>query len=450
MFKRARSIQRGLILFIMVIALIAVSWAIAQANAAANMVTAADDYFAHAAHRTGAKTDQLIQDLQTHLRSVPNDWQAFSQLGLAYLQKVREVGDPTYYQKAEGVLKQALDRQPDDYVAISAMGALQLARHQFADAQQWGERARQINPDRTYAYGVIADAQIERGQYDNAVTTLQTMVDLRPDLSSYSRISYIRELYGDIDGAIEMMQAAVDGGGPNPENSAWTRTQLGNLYFNRGDLQQAEFEYQFTLQSLPNYVYALAGLGHVRFAQGRPDEAIKLLTQASQTMPLPEFVIALGDVYAATGGPMQAQQQYDLVGAIQQLYEANGVDLDAEIALFNADHHRDPIKTAQQARAAYEKRPSVYAADVLAWASYQAGDYQTAKSYSDQALRLGSKDALKFFHAGMIARALGDATQAQRDLEQALKINPNFSILYTPVARSVLNDLTTVTQRTGH
>jgi tetratricopeptide (TPR) repeat protein len=450
MLKRNRSIHRGLIFIVMVIALIAFSWAFTRSNAAANAGASAEDYFAHAVHRTGAKTDQLIGALQTHLRSSPNDWQAYSQLALAYLQKVREVGDPTYYQKAEGVLKKALDLQPDDYVAISAMGALQLARHQFADALTWGQRANTINPARPYAYGVIADAQIELGQYDDAVTTLQTMVDLRPDLSSYSRISYIRELHGDTDGAIEMMQAAVDGGGPNPENSAWTRTQLGNLYFNSGNLQQAEFEYQLTLQSLPNYVYALAGLGHVRFAQGHTDQAIQLLTEASQAMPLPEFVIALGDVYAAAGAHVQAQQQYDLVGAIQQLYESNGVDLDAEIALFNADHHRDPMKTLQQARDAYAKRPSTFVADVVAWAAYEAGDYQTARSYSDQALRLGAKDALKFFHAGMIAKALGDAAQAQHYLEQALKINPNFSILYSNEARAALNDLTTVTQRTGY
>jgi tetratricopeptide (TPR) repeat protein len=155
-------------------------------------------------------------------------------------------------------------------------------------------------------------------------------------------------------------------------------------------------------------------------------------------------------VYAAAGAHVQAQQQYDLVGAIQQLYESNGVDLDAEIALFNADHHRDPMKTLQQARDAYAKRPSTFVADVVAWAAYEAGDYQTARSYSDQALRLGAKDALKFFHAGMIAKALGDAAQAQHYLEQALKINPNFSILYSNEARAALNDLTTVTQRTGY
>ena len=159
-------------------------------------------YLADSASRTNASTDKLIRTLQDRLRTNPNDWQSYSQLGLAYLQKARETGDPTYYQKTEEALDKALSMQPSDYASISAKGALALARHDFSAALEWGEKARQINPDRTYAYGVIADAQVELGRYDEAIQTLQTMVDLRPDMSSYSRISYIRELHGDTDGAL--------------------------------------------------------------------------------------------------------------------------------------------------------------------------------------------------------------------------------------------------------
>ncbi len=360
---------------------------------------------------------------------------------MAYLQKARETGDPTYYQKAEGVLQKALTLEPEDYTAVSALGALALARHQFLSALEWGERARQINPDRTYAYGVITDAQIELGRYTEAIQTLQVMVDLRPDLSSYSRISYVRELYGDTDGAIEMMRQAVEAGGPNAENTAWARTQLANLYFNLGFLDQAETEYWRTLEGLPGYVYALAGLGRVRAAQSRTDEAIAHLTQASQAMPLPEFIIALGDIYLAAGQADAAQQQYDLVRAIQQLYEANGVDLDLEIALFDADHDHDTALTVARARQAFARRPSIHAADVLAWALYKAGDYHEAQSFSQQALRLGTNDALKLFHAGMIAYRLGEHTQARDYLERALTINPYFSVLYANQARHTLEEL---------
>ncbi len=437
--------HRAIVALFMVGAIVALSWGLVGFHLATATPDMAQNYFVDAMSRRGASTDEWVEQLQARLRIAPDDWQAYSLLGLAYLQKARETGDPTYYQKVEGVLDQALVLEPNDYTAVSTKAALALARHQFQEALEWGQRARQINPDRTYAYGVIADAQVELGQYEEAVETLQTMVNLRPDMSSYSRISYLRELYGDTTGALVMMQQAIDGGSPTAENTAWTRTQLANLYFNLGNLEQAEVEYQFTLHNYPNYVYALAGLGRVRAAQGRTDEAIALLTQASQMTPLPELVITLGDIYLAVGQSEAAQQQYDLVSAIRQLHEANGVDLDVEMALFDADHQRNPVETVAQARQAYTRRPSIHAADVLAWALYQVGDYQEAQQFSQQALRLGIKDALKLFHAGMIAYRLGDKAQARDYLEQALAINPYFSILHVKEARYTLAKLKIVT-----
>jgi tetratricopeptide (TPR) repeat protein len=362
-------------------------------------------------------------------------------LGLAYLQKARETGDPSYYQKSDEALEKALSFQPDDYASISATGALELARHDFSSALEWGEKARQINPSRSYAYGVIADAQIELGRYEEAIVTLQDMVDLRPDMSSYSRVSYVRELYGDVDGAVEMMQLAVDSGTPDAENSAWVRTQLANLYFNMGDLERAELEYQRTLQNRPDYVYALAGLGRVRAAQGDMDGAIQYVNQAVTIMPLPEFLITLGDLYHATGRQHEANQQYRLVSAIETLHRANGVDMDMEIALFNADHDQNLEETLALARKGYAKRPSIHAADALAWAFYKNGNYEEAQRYSARALQLGSKDPLKLFHAGMIALELGDRAQAREYLEEALRINPHFSILHAGEASRTLDQL---------
>jgi tetratricopeptide (TPR) repeat protein len=244
-----------------------------------------------------------------------------------------------------------------------------------------------------------------------------------------------------MDGAIEMMQWAVDSGGANAENTAWTRTQLGNLYFNLGKIDRAEAEYLRTLEDKPGYVYALAGLGRVRMAQGQTEQAITLLTQARQAIPMPEFVIALGEIYEASGQTAAAQRQYDLVRAIQKLYAANGVDMDVEIALFDADHGHDIAATVEQARQAYQRRPSIFAADVVAWALYKAGNYQEAETYSQQALRLGSQDALKWFHAGMIESRLGKSTQAREYLQRALAINPNFSVIHQSEARRTLVEL---------
>ena len=400
-----------------------------------------------AAQRPVDKTDQLIWDYQQRVKQNPADVQGYAVLGAAYLQKARDTGDPTFYGKAQAVIDEALRRDPQNVEALIGAGTLANARHQFREALQLGEQARALNPNVPRVYGVIADAQTELGMYDEAVATLQTMIDMRPDLSSFSRISYARELHGDMDGAVEMMQAAVQAGGPATENSAWVRVQLGNLFFNKGDLAAAERQYNGTLEILPDYVYAQAGLAHVRAAQGKNDEAISLYQQAIARMPLPEFVIGLGELYQASGKPADAARQYDLVRAMQQLFKSNGVDTDLELALFDADHGADANATVALARAAYARRPSIKAADTLAWALFKAGNLPEARRYADEALRLKTQDATMLFHAGMIAQAQGDTAAARERLDAALALNPHFSPLFAPQARQALAALSAAASR---
>jgi tetratricopeptide (TPR) repeat protein len=396
---------------------------------------------AAAGERPVNKTDRLIWSYQEAVRENPDDLDAHAILGDAYIQKARETGDPTLYGKAEAVLDTALKRDPQHVESMIGKGQLLLAQHNFREGLAIGQRAQAINPTIPRIYGVIADAQIELGLYDDALQTVQTMVDKRPDLSSYSRVSYVRELYGDLDGAIEAMAMAVRAGGPTSENTEWTRVQLGNLYFARGDLASAELQYQTSLQRLPEYVHALAGLGKVRAVQGRTAEAIDLLQQAIARMPLAEFVIMLGEIHEAAGQTEAAARQYELVRAMQQLFKANGVDTDLELALFDADRGHDPQATVAMARVAYERRPGIKASDTLAWALFKAGRLDEASRYASEALRLGTKDALMLYHAGMIASAHSNRNAARTYLRQALELNPHFSPLHAPRARATLAEL---------
>jgi tetratricopeptide (TPR) repeat protein len=385
--------------------------------------------------------ERTIANLHERIRRNPDDTASYAQLGLALLQRARETADPSLYGRAEAAFGAALQRDPQQFDALVGQGLLALARHQFADALRWGERAQALNPFSPRPYGIVGDAQIELGRYDTAVATIQKMVDTRPDLNSYSRVSFVRELHGDSAGAIAAMRQAVEAGGQISESTLWTQVQLGHLYFNRGDLASAEQSYALALEARPDYIYALAGVARVRAAQGRHGEAIETYESLVRRLPLPEFVIALGDLYAAEGRAAEASKQYDLVRAMQQLNAGAGVDVDMELALFDADHGADPAATLSRARGAYERRPSIYAADALAWALYRAGDYAAARRYSQEALRLGTRDAALHYRAGMIARAQGDKVAARELLEQALAINPYFSVRDAPLARAALKEL---------
>ncbi len=384
---------------------------------------------------------KLVDKLEAALRTDPTQVGAYAALGEAFLQRARETVDPTYYTKAQQVIGEALKRDPNNLEALIGRGTLLLAQHRFRDALAVGQRARGLNATIPRILGIIADAQVELGMYPDSIETIQMMVDLRPDLSSYSRVSYARELNGDLPGAIEAMQAAIEGGSPAAENTEYLRVQLGTLYFAEGDLPDAEAAYGDALVHLPGYPYALAGMARVHAARGETDAAVELYDRAIATVPLPEFIIGLGELQQATGHIDDAKKQFDLVRAIEQLFQANGVKVDLELAVFEADHGGDPAAAVATARHGYGDRPGIKGDDALAWALYRNGQLSEAARYADRAVRLQTKDPTILFHAGMIAKANGQTSVARDRLVAALDLNPAFSPLYAPEAKDALDAL---------
>ncbi|HEY3116657.1 MAG TPA: tetratricopeptide repeat protein [Chloroflexota bacterium] len=374
--------------------------------------------------------ERAVASAQQVLAAKPDDPAAMANLATAYLLRVRETGDPSYYPRAEALLNRSQDLRPDDPNVLLGLGSLAASRHDFTRALAYGQRAVAAIPGRASSYSVVIDALVELGRYDEAVQTAQHMVNLRPDQASYSRISYLRELHGDLGGAIDAMRIAVGAGAPDAETTAWCEAHIGNLLLATGDLDGAEREYQLSLLHFNNEVYGMAGLARVRAARGDMPGAAEQAERAVKAMPLPEFAALLGDIYAQMGDDARAQQQYELVGAMQQLFAANGVRTDLDIAAFNADHgvHLDDAVAAAQAE--YAIRPSVTVADVLSWTEYRAGHIAEAAEFSREAMRLGSRDPLMLYHAGVIAQAAGDAERAAALLRDTYALSPSFSLLW--------------------
>jgi tetratricopeptide (TPR) repeat protein len=387
----------------------------------------------------GKSLDRTIAALQAQLRDHAGDWRSHADLGLAYLQKGRLTADPSWYTKSEGVLGRSLSLNGEENAgAVLGMGMLSLARHEFTEALEWGRRARVVDPYAAEARGVIGDALVELGRYDEAVRAFQEMVDLRPDLGSYARVSYARQLHGDVSGAIEAMTEALAASGGAREDTAWLASQLGDLYLGAGRVARAEREYRRGAYLAPEYVLPQVGLARVAAVRGNLAEATGKLTDVVDRYPAPEFVILLGDLYSVAGRRHEAEAQYELVRAMQRLYRDNGVNTDLEMALFDADHGIGLETALERARAEYGRRPSIHAADALGWTLFRAGQYREAARYAGEALRLGTRDPLLHFHAGMIAFRLGDRGRAERHLSEALSINPNFSFLHREVAERTL------------
>lgn len=400
----------------------------------APVVQSVGDILTVGAGTASGYADRIIATTQERIKTNPDDYAAYGELGLAFQQKARETNDPSYYTQAQDALTKALEIKPDYYDAMAGLGTLNLSLHEFRKAEDWGLKAQALIPERAYGYGVVGDAQIELGDYEAAVLSFQKMVDLRPDLSSYSRVSYARELYGDIPGAIDAMQSAIQAGGPAAENTAWCRFQLGNLYFNSGQLDKAEATFNEALLSYPNYLHAFAGLGQVSWAKGDTAQAIDYYKKAVATVPLPQYLTALGDLYTIAGDTAKAKEQYDTVLYIYQVFAASGVNVDIEKAGFLVDHDEDIKAAVTMAESATTVRNDVNSLDILAWAYYKDGQFDKALATTQKSMRLGTQNANFYYHLGMIQIALGKDADGKASIQKALAINPHFSILHAAAA----------------
>ena len=380
-------------------------------------------------------TQALVERLQATLRQNRGDVHVYDLLGLAYQQRARETGDPAYYSKSEGVLRRALALAPDDVSATSGLASLALSRHRFRTALALGRRAHALSPTTARNYAVIGDALVELGRYRAAFRAFDTLARIKPGVAAYARVSYARELLGDTRGAVTALRLAVEAAADQPEATAWTHVQLAKLLTSRGRYGAAAREATVALRAFPGYVYAYDALAQAEAARGRLARAIAFERRAAETMPLPQFVGALGDLYRAVGRPHAARRQYATIGVIERLLRANGVRTDLETALFDVDHGIRLPHALALARAAHRARPSIEGDDVLAWALARNGRCAEALAHSRRALRLGTLDAAKFFHRGMIDRCLGRDAEARTWFRRTVALNPRFSLRWAPVAR---------------
>jgi len=388
---------------------------------------------AAASLRPDADTDAQVRRLQTAVRrGAPLE----AELAAAYLQKARESGDPSFYSRADGVLRRALARGPADPAELVEAATLAAGRHDFREAERLARRARSLAPDSLGAFPILVDALVELGRYREAERTLQRMVDLKPNLPAYARVSYFRELTGDLPGAVQALRLAIAAGGPVPENVAYVQSLLGSLELNRGRITPARRAYAAALAAVPGYAPAEAGRARLAARSGDLRGAISRWRRIVERLPLPEYVIALGEAELAAGRRADGQRDLMLVQAQEKLLASAGVNTDVELAIYEADHG-DRDRAVTVAREAWAQAPSVRAADALGWALTRAGRSADGLRWARRALRLGSLDPTFRYHAGIAA---GDTPEGRRNLRLALKHGLDAYPLHANRARAALED----------
>jgi tetratricopeptide (TPR) repeat protein len=374
-----------------------------------------------------AAVEASIVRLERLLRGAPDQPALLTRLGVAYLARAAETADPAWYPRASEVLlrSNALDgAQP---ATLTALGQLAVARNDFPGALGWGSQARARDPDGAGPLGVVFDAQVALGSYDQAAATARTMVARAPGPASLERLGRIRFFRGDSAGALSAMrQAASTATGLA---AAAPQALVGDLRLGRGELAEAADAYRSALRLAPGYQPAEVGLGRIAIAGGDLDTAVELLAPAAASQPLPATVALLGDIRSLLGQRAAAARQFRLVRTIAARQRAAGVDPDLELARFEADRagepDGDPARAVDLAERTLRQRPGIEAEDALALAlSADDEDLAEALRHAKAAVRLGTRDAVLWYHLAAIEADLGQVAAARRDLAAAVGIDP--------------------------
>ncbi|MBC7980418.1 MAG: tetratricopeptide repeat protein [Armatimonadetes bacterium] len=402
---------------------------------------AADDEIA-------AKIADLAAD-----KSADPDAESWIAVGNAKMQEARDKLEHDF-SEAEAAYKKALGLKPDSTEAMLGMAWVKNSEHLFEQGRGWAEKALAINPELVDAHSLLGDYALERGDYDEAYDHYQAAIDLRGDLSTYSRASYLLWQTGDSTQAGLLMEKAIAAGGPYPENTAWCRVELATMQFNLGSILAAEMQAKKAMEAAPENPRVLGLMGKLSAAKEKYPEAIAFYEKSVAITPNHQSLAALVDLYKLTGNTTEENKAVEKLiafhspadeGAATENPAHGHIHTDgqasAELAMFFADHDQNLEKAVKDAEKAYETYKNIKVEDTLAWCYYKTGDYKKARRFTERAMKWNTKDPAMYYHRGMIHHKLGDKARAREYLNQALALNPRFDPIQAAIASQTLEEI---------
>lgn len=342
-----------------------------------------------------AQRKATFASLRQNMLSKPDDFRSRLQMAQLCMLEARATGEHGHYYPASlRILDELLqDAPPQDVVfgATSLKASVKLSLHQFAEAKSLAQKAVSINGYNALTYGALVDAHVELGEYEQAVEMADRMMGIRPDIRSYSRVSYLRELHGDMEGAIEAMQMAVNAGYPGYEETAWARLQLGELYEKTGRIRTARMHYQHILDNRPQYPFAIAALARVDKLEGDYGKAEARLKEAINIIPEVSFYVDLAAFYKQMNQGVAAEALIPEILAMLADDEAAGHKMGMEYARVYLDLLGDAEQALVYAQSEYSARPANIEVNALLGEIYtHLGLSELAEGFLRSAKRLES------------------------------------------------------------
>lgn len=374
--------------------------------------------------------ERAIAAAREAIAEKPGSADLYNQLAMALARRARETGDPANYDEAHAALARSFDLAPDNFEGMKIRAWLMLGKHEFGPALELAKQLNQRAADDATVYGLLTDAHVELGNYKEAEEAAQWMLDLgRSSIPGLTRAAYLRELFGDIEGAVELMSSVYERTDPaESEERAWALTQLAHLYSLTGRLEDAEALLEEALRLFPGYHYALASQARVRTGQGRLTEAVDLLRQRYQTAPHPENLFDLAAALERAGREEEAREAFADFEKKARAEMSSWDNANSQLTFYYADHVGKPEEALPVASIEFERRRDVHTLDAYAWALHVSGRDAEARKHIETALAVGVKDPKILYHAGVIALRAGDEESAERYLRQSLSTNPRSEV----------------------
>ncbi|MBC5810049.1 MAG: hypothetical protein GIW95_04220 [Candidatus Eremiobacteraeota bacterium] len=407
--------------------------------------------FASAASAADSAVQSRSQTLffEQRLARNPDDVDLLNRLSALYLQRLRESGAFSDLELAVRTARRSRAVVPAvrNVPGLTSRAVAEFASHEFLAARDDARSLARLDGSGT-PFALLGDAEAELGNYsasEAAYARLRRIIGAT-DENVATRQARVAALHGDSAAAAQGYALALalerQRSAPSPERIAWYSWQLGDAAFFTGDIATARTRYGDALTISPGYFRALASLGRLDAARGDYAAAEDSYAAAIRSLPDPTFIAELGDVYALAGDKKSAEREYALVELIGRLSRINGIMYNRQLAMFYADHDLNATEAYGKAKREYAVRRDIYGADAVAWTAFKAGDIAEARASILVALRFGTTDPRLFYHAGLIAAAVGDRASARDYLRRALALNPAFDPLQAPNARRALEALT--------
>jgi tetratricopeptide (TPR) repeat protein len=350
-----------------------------------------------------AQNTQSIAEASKAVSDKPADYAKYNLLATALVRRAQETSDVSFYMQAEDAVKKSLEIAPNNFDTEKIHVSILLGEHEYPAALEAAKALNKRALDDVMVYGMLTDANVELGNYKDAEIAAQWMLNLRHgNLPALTRAAHLRELFGETEGAYQLMDMAYQSTAPtDTAERAWILTEMGHLRLASGNTGAAE----------------------VRITQKRYAEAVVLLQQRYQDVPHAENLYDLAEALQLAGRDSEAKQAFADFETKSLLESSSKDNSNRTLVFYYADHAQQPAKALKVAQQEYAWRHDVYTLDAYAWALHVNGENAEARKQIESALAVGIRDARLFQHAGEIALQAGDTPGAEHYLKQSVELN---------------------------